>query len=195
MRLVEIRLLDGPNIYRLDPAVKIEVAVGRRRTWYGQRLPGRYAVVRLGHPVRAAQAPAQVVELAGWVRKLHRRALGRSVPVTIHRTSEPGDWIVCFPWALSEQAETIARAALRLADDPSDRLLARAVQQIAGAGGRAPDWVTDDRRKLKVISISGTNGKSTTARMITHICRAAGMHVGTTTTDGVLLDEQLVEPG
>ena len=35
VRLVEIRLLDGPNIYRLEPAVKIEVAVGRRRTWYG----------------------------------------------------------------------------------------------------------------------------------------------------------------
>src|SRR3954467_8604887 len=75
VRLVEIRLLDGPNIYRLEPAVKIEVAVGRRRTWYGQRLPGRHAVVRLGRQVRPADAPLAVQELARWVRTLHRRAL------------------------------------------------------------------------------------------------------------------------
>src|SRR3954465_595962 len=82
VRLVETRLLDGPNIYRLEPAVKIEVAVGRRRTWYGQRLPGRPAGVRLGRPVRPSDAPRSVVELAGWVRTLHRRALRRTVPVT-----------------------------------------------------------------------------------------------------------------
>jgi hypothetical protein len=47
VRLVEIRLLEGPNVYRLEPVVKIEVALGRRRTWYGQRSPGRHALVRL----------------------------------------------------------------------------------------------------------------------------------------------------
>ena len=41
MRLIEIRLLEGPNVYRLEPVVKIEVAIGRRRTWYGQRNPAR----------------------------------------------------------------------------------------------------------------------------------------------------------
>ena len=69
MRLVEIRLLDGPNIYRLEPAVKIEVVVGRRRTWYGQRLPGRHAVVRLGAAVSGQPTRRRRLrELAGWVR-------------------------------------------------------------------------------------------------------------------------------
>ena len=45
---IEIRLLEGPNVYRLEPVVKVEVAVGRRRTWYGQRSPGRHALVQLG---------------------------------------------------------------------------------------------------------------------------------------------------
>src|SRR5215203_4410221 len=48
VRLVEVRLLDGPNLYRLEPAVRIEVAVGRRRTWYGDRLPSKHSLVRLG---------------------------------------------------------------------------------------------------------------------------------------------------
>jgi hypothetical protein len=32
VRLVEVRLLDGPNVYRREPAVKLEVMIGRRRT-------------------------------------------------------------------------------------------------------------------------------------------------------------------
>ncbi len=195
MRLVEIRLLDGPNIYLFEPAVKIEVVVGRRRSWYGQRMPGRHAVVRLGRAVRTADAPTPVADIARWVRTLHRRALERRVPVTIHRSSEPGHWMVVYPWQRYDEAETIARAALRLADDPGERLLRRAIAGVRDAGGREPEWITDDERRLRIVSVSGTNGKSTTARMLTHICRVAGMHVGTTTTDGVLIDEHMVEPG
>ena len=195
VRLIEVRLLDGPNIYRLVPAVKIEVAVGRRRTWYGQRLPARHTLVRLGRNVPRREAPEPVAELAAWVRRMHRAALSTDISVSVHRSSDPGHWIVAFPWQLSRQAETIARSALRLVDEQSDRVAARAIERIRDARGVAPEWVTDDRRALRVISVSGTNGKSTTARMITHICRTAGMHVGTTTTDGVLVDEQLIEAG
>jgi cyanophycin synthetase len=204
VRLVEIRSLDGPNIYRLEPAVRIEVAVGRRRTWYGQRLPARHALVRLGAPVRPSDAPSVVVALADAVRRLHRVALARRVPVTIHRTSEPGSWVVAFPWQQRDQAELIARAAFRLAETPSERLFARAVEQARAADGEPPEWITDEARasaerrgrgRVPLISISGTNGKSTTTRMISHIARLAGRHVGTTTTDGVLIDERIVEPG
>ena len=180
MRLVEVRLLDGPNLYRLSPAVRIEVTVGRRRTWYGQRLPARYAVVRLGATVRSSDAPRNVVQLARWVRRLHRRAVGARVPVTIHRTSEPGHWVVVYQWQERERAELIARAALRLADDPRESLFERYVRRIAESRpGGAPEWITDDERTVPLISISGTNGKSTTTRMITHIARLAGKHVAT----------------
>lgn len=200
MRLVEIRLLDGPNIYRLDPAVRIEVTVGRRRSWFGHRSPGRHSVVRLGANVRAADAPSSVNALAGWVRRLHRRALGERPPVAIHRTSEPGHWVVSYPWHARQRAELIAEAALRLVEQPSERLLERAVKRVREAGDDPPDWITDaqrrkDGRGLRLISVSGTNGKSTTTRMLTHIARRAGQRVGTTTTDGVLINEEMVEPG
>nr|MDQ3554907.1 hypothetical protein [Chloroflexota bacterium] len=111
MRLVEIRLLDGPNVYRLEPAVKLEVAIGRRRTWFGERSPGRHAEVRLGAAVQARLAPPSVRDLAAWVRRLHELAgaaawladegragsNGRArIPVAVHRTSEPGHWVVSF---------------------------------------------------------------------------------------------------
>jgi hypothetical protein len=31
VRLIEIRLLEGPNVYRLMPVVKVDVAVGRTK--------------------------------------------------------------------------------------------------------------------------------------------------------------------
>jgi cyanophycin synthetase len=48
---------------------------------------------------------------------------------------------------------------------------------------------------VPIVSISGTNGKSTVTRLITHILLGAGRHVGTTTSDGVLVDERMVDPG
>ena len=48
---------------------------------------------------------------------------------------------------------------------------------------------------MPIVSISGTNGKSTVTRLITHILVLAGRHVGTTTSDGILVDERLVEEG
>jgi len=210
VRLVEVRLLEGPNLYRLEPTVKIEVTVGRRRTWYGQRAPGAYAIVWLGRPVGRATAPSPVGELAAWVARLHRlsgtragRLAGRSVPVTIHRTGEPGHWIVAFPWRERERAQEIADGAWRLAEAEVDvrttrrssRGLQRVLRRVAAAGGPGPAWITDAERHIPTVSISGTNGKTTTTRMLTHILRRAGRRVGTTTSDGVLIDERLVEPG
>lgn len=226
MRLVEVRLLDGPNLYRLEPAVKVELALGRRRTWYGARLPERHAIVRLGAPVPARLAPAPVNDLAAWVRRLHRLSgadawlseepgpdghVRRTLPVTVHRTSEPGHWVVAFPWREGGRAREIAQAAWRLADrgiDPRARApgsaasrgrrrrgLARLVERIGAASTEPPGWIRDAQRGVPAVSISGTNGKSTTTRMITHILRLAGKRVGTTTSDGILIDEELVEAG
>ncbi len=198
MRLIEIRLLDGPNLYLLEPAVRIEVTVGRRRTWYGDRLPSKHALVRLGETVSKNKAPRAVVELADHVRWLHRKGLGRSVSVTIHRTSEPGHWVVAYPWVDEGEGETIARTALRLEENGGrDSAMAeRGARRVASStNGRVPMMVADAHRRVPVISVSGTNGKSTTTRMIAHIALLAGRHVGMTTTDGVIVDERMVEAG
>src|SRR3954464_9436114 len=39
VRLIEIRLLEGPNVYRLEPVVKIEVALGEAKAWEGGGVP------------------------------------------------------------------------------------------------------------------------------------------------------------
>jgi cyanophycin synthetase len=49
--------------------------------------------------------------------------------------------------------------------------------------------------RIPIASITGTNGKTTTARMLAHVFKLAGHHVGLTTTDGVYIDGQLTVKG
>lgn len=49
--------------------------------------------------------------------------------------------------------------------------------------------------RIPIFAITGTNGKSTTARMLNHILRHDGCNVGLTTTTGVYLDGQRVITG
>jgi len=49
--------------------------------------------------------------------------------------------------------------------------------------------------RIPIFSITGTNGKTTTTRLIAHIMRQTGQTVGYTTTDGIYIGEHLVEKG
>jgi cyanophycin synthetase len=207
VRLIEIRLLEGPNVYRLAPAVKVEVAVGRTRAWQGSRTEGDRSLVHLGRTVPAREWPDAVADLVAWTRRLRAEHDEQAGPCEVHRASDAGHWVVTWPWLGAERARTIAEGAFDLASrsvSPSRRarltgtqagVLERWEAKLASARRTPPSWIRDDARRVPVISITGTNGKSTVTRLITHILLRAGRHVGTTTSDGVLVDERMVDPG
>jgi cyanophycin synthetase len=47
--------------------------------------------------------------------------------------------------------------------------------------------------RIPIIAVTGSNGKTTTVRMIAHILKGMGHKVGMTTTDGIYIDERLVK--
>ena len=53
----------------------------------------------------------------------------------------------------------------------------------------------ETRVRAPVVSVTGTNGKTTTTRMIGHILQQSGAAVGMTTTDGVYIDGRKVLSG
>jgi cyanophycin synthetase len=206
VHLVEIRLLEGPNVYRLEPVVKVEVSVGRHRPWTGERGAGVGHVARLGARVRTRDWPDDVAAVAAWLRRLRSRA-GGSGGVEVHRGSDPGHWILTYPLQGLERDREIAEAAVDLAGrnvSPARRVHLTGTQErrlgtwqarIDRASASPPSWIRDADRSIPAISISGTNGKSTTSRLISRILLDAGRRVGTTTSDGILVDERMVEPG
>jgi cyanophycin synthetase len=46
--------------------------------------------------------------------------------------------------------------------------------------------------RVPIVAVTGTNGKTTTSRMIAHIFKGIGHKVGMTSTDGIIIDERLV---
>src|SRR5215213_5098069 len=52
-----------------------------------------------------------------------------------------------------------------------------------------------EQRNLPIISITGTNGKTTTTRLIGHVLASNGHTVGMTTTDGVYMRSRYVDTG
>jgi len=46
--------------------------------------------------------------------------------------------------------------------------------------------------RVPIVAVTGTNGKTTTSRMIAHIMKGVGRKVGMTSTDGIVIDERLV---
>jgi len=51
------------------------------------------------------------------------------------------------------------------------------------------------RSRVPIVAVTGTNGKTTTVRMISHIMKTAGRRVGMTTTDGIYIDGTQIMSG
>jgi len=49
--------------------------------------------------------------------------------------------------------------------------------------------------RIPVVAVTGTNGKTTTVRLISHLLKTNGLRVGMTNTDGVYVDGQCIDTG
>jgi cyanophycin synthetase len=52
-----------------------------------------------------------------------------------------------------------------------------------------------EKTHIPVIAVTGTNGKSTTVRMLAHILRESGMRVGFTSTSGIFVNDECIWQG
>ncbi|MGV3541317.1 MAG: cyanophycin synthetase [Rufibacter sp.] len=49
--------------------------------------------------------------------------------------------------------------------------------------------------RIPIIAVTGTNGKTTTSRLIAHMVKSTGYNVGFTTTDGIYIQDKMLQKG
>lgn len=172
--LVELRVLEGPNLYFPRAAIKLTVDVSG---W-------------LSDPPDAFAQPALMRRLARLVRGLARRAGTNRLAVRVRPTGEPQVFVLAYPWRHRDRALALGTAVVAVLDGAD--LDVAADEVAATAPGAGPTTI---RPTVPVVAVTGTNGKTTTSRMIAHIARTGGHFVGWSNTDGIYVDGVLVEAG
>ena len=60
--------------------------------------------------------PDDIAAIVAWIRRLRAEHGEGRGGLAVHRSSDPGHWIVTFPWTGAERAQTLTEAALALAE-------------------------------------------------------------------------------
>jgi len=195
--LVELRILEGPNLYFPRAAVKLTLDVSGLAAGSEQDL--RAFGVALGmtgvRPGRADSGFRQRAVMRLVERLVRRIAAGAGttrLAVRVRPTNDSQRVVVAYPWRDRNRARALGEAVAEVLDKGVDALPAAAAAVAGTTRGPGP---TTLRPTVPVVAVTGTNGKTTTSRMIAHIARVSGRHVGWSNTDGIYLDGVLVEAG
>lgn len=176
MELVEVRDLDGPNLFTLAPAIKLEVRIE----------PGERDI------------DAFLKTIAGTISDLHRRVGLDASPVGLRKIDTEQHYALFYAWEWRSCAMEIAQAAYDLLEPADiDAITCRLRDALARDRERddRPEWVRDCERRIPAVGITGTNGKTTTTRLLAHIARWVGKHVGWSSSSGVYIDGEKVLEG
>ena len=205
VRVEELRVLDGPNLYFPRPAIKLTLSIPGWMRASDARV--RAVAERLGvpgatRPGRAGSEQRRRVVMriaAAFVRDAARASGARRLAVRTRVGPKPDQIVVAFPWRRRDVARALAQeaagalAALLRGASPARRVADAGRRLAATDPGPEPDVPDPD---LPVVQVTGTNGKTTTVRLLAHLVRAAGLDVAYSSTDGVYRDDgELVERG
>jgi len=201
----EVRVLEGPNLYFPRPAIKIIVdcpgylsADERTLRAIAKRLGMRG--VRPGAPDSEQRQQAVMRLVAQVVRRIADESGRTRLGVRVRTGGSRDQVVVAFPWrwrgrglALGESLGPALSGLLAPDEAVHEGALSAAVTAVTHAEQGAKSTVV--KPKIPVVSVTGTNGKTTTTRLLGHIGMTAGLVTAWSSTDGVVAQGEMVEPG
>jgi cyanophycin synthetase len=193
MQLVEIRDLDGPNILLLEPAIKLELALGGGAEL--ETLIGRLRTyVADGGPLPDGATAALTALVHRWLVQI-----GQPVHVAAKWLETPGHLAIGFGWTHRRAAVAIGELLVKLlagehvAVDAALTEIGRLERNVEDDD--RPLMVRDIDRRIPVVGITATNGKTTTTRLLAHMLMRTGRRVGWSSSSGVYIDGREVLTG
>ncbi len=203
--VTEVRVLEGPNLYFARPAIKIIAdcpgylgADERTLRAIAKRLGMRGA--RPGDPDSEQRQRAVMRLVAQVVRRIASESGTTRLGIRVRTGGSRGEVVVAFPWRWRGRGLALGESlgpALSALIDPEEAVhegaLSAAIAAVTAAEkGAVPQVV---RPRIPVASVTGTNGKTTTTRLLGHIGMTAGLVTAWSSTDGVVVQGETVEPG
>ena len=200
--LVELRVLEGPNLYFPRAAIKLTLdvtALAQAPEADLRRLAERLGVasLRAGVPLSGFRQRSLSRLVTRLVRRIAAESGTTRLGVRVRPTAQPERIVVAYPWRDRNRAVALGEAVVSVIDGLGTGDVAGLVERAAhlvSSVERGPSPTTI-RPRVPVVAVTGTNGKTTTSRMIAHIARGAGHLVGWSNTDGIYVDGTLVEAG
>ena len=222
MRLVDARRLTGPNHLARAPLVIVEVALDPSESAEAARDAYRSELVRMraafglgddvsmltrlhhGGAVFAYEAPVDTMlacaEMSEWAAESAAEVMA-SRPA---RSIEPKRAAIAEMLARDHNPGLVALAAeARRRDVPllwDDDVVSLGTGKRSQSFAKAdmPDVASvawDALGAIPTVLVTGTNGKTTSSRLVARIATEAGLRVGTTSTDGITVGSELLEDG
>lgn len=203
--IIEVRVLEGPNLYFPRPAIKIIAdcpgylrADERTLRAIAKRLGMRG--VRPGTADSEQRQQAVMRLVAQVVRRIAAESGTTTLGVRVRTGGSRDQVVVAFPWrwrgrglALGESLGPALGGLLDPDEAVHEGALSAAVTAVTHAEQGAKSTVV--KPKIPVASVTGTNGKTTTTRLLGHIGITAGLVTAWSSTDGVVVRGEMVEPG
>lgn len=204
VQAIEIRALDGPNLYFPRPAIKLTLDAPAWMRATEDRFSRLTAPLGPGtrSPAGAPNSEQRrrtVARIAGRLTRAIAVASGSGrLAIRGRLGPTPTQVVVAFPWRRRHAAEVLAAetawAMGAMMRRSPERVIAEAADRVAAAEPGPEPTVPDP--SLPVVQVTGTNGKTTTVRLLAHLVRSAGRTVAYSSTDGVFSgDGVLLQPG
>jgi UDP-N-acetylmuramyl tripeptide synthase len=220
MDLRDSRRLTGPNLLQDSEGAVLDVSLAPEETdaavaawqrearrlldavgWTGEttaarRFPGG-ASLAISAPLDALYAATEVNEQAWEAAAATLRGEPAPAPAEVLETLRAAIGRERNPALLALRDAAVARGVAFLADGG---------QASAGLGAGSMSWPIDALPRpedvpwervfdVPVVLVTGTNGKTTTVRLLASMARAAGLMAGTTSTDRVEVGGEVIERG
>ncbi|MGI8417843.1 MAG: Mur ligase family protein [Nakamurella sp.] len=198
---IELRLLTGANLYFSRPAVKLTLdATAAMAAEAGAMLEWQSRLKMHGVQVGLPGSESRAIGVAELAATLVRRA-GTAIRSRLPAVGQPADddtVVVAFPFRHAGTATvfgTAVAAAFAAITTGTPVRTALATVTAAVAGAEPGDDVQPIRPHIPLIAVTGTNGKTTTTRLIAHLVKTGGRIPGWSSTDGIFIDGVEVSGG
>ncbi|EGM79044.1 UDP-N-acetylmuramyl tripeptide synthase [Rheinheimera sp. A13L] len=209
MKILNSRFLRGPNIYAMEPCFVTLIDLKSHSTVGVEVLQEATALIHKLMPGSFAPIAIDQCEVPWLLVRLTCAAqawLGSTATFCNALAFSPSTPNL-YRLISGYQHEAVAEAALRLAVGFITAILHQQqfdlegqldeLKKIADTSAHSPAtfFSLNTKDHIPVVAVTGTNGKTTTTLLISHVLRASGLRTGTTTTQGIYIDGQCVKTG